>query len=61
MQFELLNNDGLARRGRLHLHHGVVETPIFMPVGTYGSVYLPIIVQSSYQTYFKFFCKYYRN
>lgn len=38
MQFELLNNDGLARRGRLHLHHGTVETPIFMPVGTYGSV-----------------------
>lgn len=38
MQFELLNTDGLARRGRLHLHHGAVETPIFMPVGTYGSV-----------------------
>ena len=30
---------------------------IIVLVGTYGSVYLPIIVQSSYQTYFKFFCK----
>jgi len=36
--FELLHTDGLARRGRLTLAHGVVETPIFMPVGTYGSV-----------------------
>ena len=38
MNFELLATDGGARRGRLTLHHGVVETPIFMPVGTYGSV-----------------------
>ncbi len=38
MKFELLACDGLARRGRLTLNHGVVETPIFMPVGTYGSV-----------------------
>ena len=38
MKFELLNTDGKARRGRLHLAHGVVETPIFMPVGTYGAV-----------------------
>ncbi len=38
MQFELLKTDGAARRGRLHLQHGVVETPIFMPVGTYGTV-----------------------
>ncbi|MEY4630074.1 MAG: hypothetical protein RIQ81_194, partial [Pseudomonadota bacterium] len=36
--FELLKTDGMARRGRMHLHHGVVETPIFMPVGTVGSV-----------------------
>jgi queuine tRNA-ribosyltransferase len=36
--FELLNQDGAARRGRLHLAHGIVETPIFMPVGTVGSV-----------------------
>ncbi|MFK7825527.1 MAG: tRNA guanosine(34) transglycosylase Tgt [Oligoflexales bacterium] len=36
--FTLLNSDGKARRGRMHLHHGVVETPIFMPVGTVGSV-----------------------
>ena len=38
MQFQLLNTDGHARRGRLTLKHGVVETPIFMPVGTYGTV-----------------------
>ena len=29
---------GAARRGRLTLAHGVVETPAFMPVGTYGTV-----------------------
>ena len=38
MKFELINTDGHARRGRVHLNHGVVETPIFMPVGTYGTV-----------------------
>ena len=38
LQFELLKNEGLARRGRLTLNHGVVQTPIFMPVGTYGTV-----------------------
>ena len=38
LQFELLTTDGAARRGRLTLNHGVVQTPIFMPVGTYGSV-----------------------
>lgn len=38
MKFELLKTDGYARRGRLALNHGVVETPIFMPVGTYGTV-----------------------
>jgi len=38
MKFELLGVEGLARRGRLHLRHGVVETPVFMPVGTYGTV-----------------------
>jgi len=36
--FELLATDGAARRARLHLNHGVVETPVFMPVGTYGTV-----------------------
>ncbi len=36
--FELLKTQGHARRGRLHLNHGVVDTPIFMPVGTYGTV-----------------------
>ena len=38
LQFELLATEGLARRGRLTLNHGVVQTPIFMPVGTYGTV-----------------------
>ncbi|MVW79543.1 tRNA guanosine(34) transglycosylase Tgt [Bordetella sp. 02P26C-1] len=38
LNFELLATDGQARRGRMTLNHGVVETPIFMPVGTYGSV-----------------------
>ena len=38
LQFELLKTDGHARRGRLTLNHGVVETPVFMPVGTYGTV-----------------------
>jgi len=38
LQFELLHTDGAARRGRITLNHGVVQTPIFMPVGTYGSV-----------------------
>ena len=38
MKFTLLNTDGHARRGRLEVAHGTIETPIFMPVGTYGSV-----------------------
>jgi queuine tRNA-ribosyltransferase len=38
LQFDLLKVDGNARRGRLTLNHGVIETPIFMPVGTYGTV-----------------------
>ena len=38
MTFELLGTSGGARRGRLTFPRGVVETPIFMPVGTYGSV-----------------------
>ena len=38
MRFELLGRSAAARRGRLHLNHGVVETPVFMPVGTYGTV-----------------------
>ncbi|MDQ9168899.1 tRNA guanosine(34) transglycosylase Tgt [Oxalobacteraceae bacterium R-40] len=38
LNFTLLKTDGHARRGRLELNHGVIETPIFMPVGTYGSV-----------------------
>ncbi|MGG4604734.1 tRNA guanosine(34) transglycosylase Tgt [Alcaligenaceae bacterium 429] len=38
LDFKLLKRDGKARRGQVTLNHGVVQTPIFMPVGTYGSV-----------------------
>ncbi len=38
LNFDLLKTEGHARRGRLTLNHGVVETPVFMPVGTYGTV-----------------------
>lgn len=38
MKFEKIAQTGRARRGRLTLNHGVVETPAFMPVGTYGTV-----------------------
>ncbi len=38
MEFKLNNTDGFARRGQLTFARGVIETPIFMPVGTYGSV-----------------------
>ncbi|MFT6269432.1 MAG: queuine tRNA-ribosyltransferase [Alphaproteobacteria bacterium] len=38
MKFSLLNTDGLARRGQIEFDRGVIETPAFMPVGTYGTV-----------------------
>lgn len=38
MEFTLKTTDGAARRGQLQFARGVVETPIFMPVGTYGAV-----------------------
>ena len=38
LRFELLATEGRARRARLTLNHGAVETPVFMPVGTYGTV-----------------------
>ena len=38
LKFELLAIEGHARRGTLTLNHGVVQTPVFMPVGTYGTV-----------------------
>ncbi len=38
MRFSVSHRDGAARRGRLELAHGAVETPVFMPVGTYGTV-----------------------
>jgi queuine tRNA-ribosyltransferase len=38
MHFELLSTEGAARRGRLTFPRGTIETPVFMPVGTYGSV-----------------------
>ncbi len=38
MQFDLLKTDGKARRGRITFPRGSIETPAFMPVGTYGTV-----------------------
>ena len=38
MKFEPLHTDGAARRGRMTFARGTVETPAFMPVGTYGTV-----------------------
>ena len=38
VKFELLATDGAARAGALHFARGTIETPIFMPVGTYGTV-----------------------
>ncbi len=40
MKFEVLSRDNAtgARRGRITTDHGTIETPIFMPVGTVGSV-----------------------
>ncbi len=38
MNFELLNNDSCARRGRMTFSRGIIDTPVFMPVGTYGTV-----------------------
>ena len=37
MKYELINTDGKARRGRLTFARGEVETPAFMPVGTYAT------------------------
>jgi queuine tRNA-ribosyltransferase len=38
VKFAVSHRDGAARRGRLELAHGAVDTPAFMPVGTYGTV-----------------------
>ena len=38
LHFDVLATEGHARRGRLTLNHGIVDTPVFMPVGTYGTV-----------------------
>ncbi|ATD67142.1 tRNA guanosine(34) transglycosylase Tgt [Luteimonas chenhongjianii] len=38
MSFQLLGADGAARRGRISFPRGTIETPAFMPVGTYGTV-----------------------
>ncbi|MEW6771443.1 MAG: tRNA guanosine(34) transglycosylase Tgt, partial [Bacillota bacterium] len=37
-RFEIVKEDGAARCGRLLTPHGVVDTPVFMPVGTQGTV-----------------------
>ena len=38
LTFEVLHRDGAARRGRVATPHGIIETPVFMPVGTRASV-----------------------
>jgi len=38
LRYELIATDGAARRGRVHTRRGTLETPAFMPVGTYGTV-----------------------
>jgi len=38
LEFTLKKTSGKARRGEMKLNHGTVQTPIFMPVGTYGTV-----------------------
>jgi queuine tRNA-ribosyltransferase len=38
LRFEVLHTDGAARRGRLHTAHGIVDTPVFMPVGTQATI-----------------------
>ena len=38
LEFSLKKTSGKARRGEMKLNHGIVQTPIFMPVGTYGTV-----------------------
>jgi queuine tRNA-ribosyltransferase len=38
LKFGLLHTDGAARRGRIETPHGVIDTPVFMPVGTRASV-----------------------
>src|SRR5574337_275994 len=38
MKFDLIKTDGPARRGRMTFDRGTVETPAFMPVGTYGTI-----------------------
>ncbi len=38
MEFQLTHTDGRARRGVLRTAHGDIDTPAFMPVGTYGTV-----------------------
>ena len=38
MKFDILAKSGLARHGLLHLAHGTVNTPVFMPVGTQGTM-----------------------
>ena len=38
LKFNVLTNDGKARRGQLHTKHGIINTPAFMPVGTCATV-----------------------
>ena len=37
-EYELIKTNGRAKRGRLHTPHGVIETPVFMNVGTAAAI-----------------------
>ena len=45
--YELIKKDGLAKRGRLHTVHGVIETPVFMNVGTAAAIKGAVATRSS--------------
>ena len=38
ISFKLISEDGDARLGKINTSHGIIDTPAFMPVGTYGAV-----------------------
>src|SRR5580704_6884552 len=48
MKFTVTNSDGTARLGRLETAHGVVETPVFMPVGTRATAGATMILGNTY-------------
>lgn len=51
MKFEILARAGRARHGALHLPHSIVNTPVFMPVGTQGTMKVSFLFYSQYCLY----------